>query len=40
MIAESGIAFSLNLIIGMPGETLELIMDTIELYDHFMAMMP
>ena len=31
MVAESGIAFSLNLIIGMPGETRELIMDTIEL---------
>jgi len=29
-IAESGIAFSLNLIIGMPGETRELIMDTVE----------
>ena len=31
MIADSGIAFSINLIIGMPGETRELIMDTIEL---------
>lgn len=31
MIAESGIAFSINLIIGMPGETRELIMDTVEL---------
>lgn len=31
IIADSGIAFSLNLIIGMPGETRELIMDTIEL---------
>jgi radical SAM superfamily enzyme YgiQ (UPF0313 family) len=30
-IAASGIAFSLNLIIGMPGETRELIMDTVEL---------
>ena len=30
IIAESGIAFSLNLIIGMPGETREMIMDTIE----------
>jgi radical SAM superfamily enzyme YgiQ (UPF0313 family) len=29
MIAESGIPFSLNLIIGMPGETRELIMDTV-----------
>ncbi len=31
MIAESGIAFSINLIIGMPGETRDLIMDTVEL---------
>ena len=31
IIADSGIAFSLNLIIGMPGETRELIMDTVEL---------
>ena len=31
MIAESGIAFSVNLIIGFPGETRELIMDTVEL---------
>ncbi len=31
VIADSGIAFSLNLIIGMPGETRELTMDTIEL---------
>ncbi|MCZ6496228.1 MAG: B12-binding domain-containing radical SAM protein [Alphaproteobacteria bacterium] len=30
-IADSGIAFSLNLIIGMPGETRELVMDTVEL---------
>jgi len=30
-IASSGIAFSLNLIIGLPGETRELVMDTIEL---------
>lgn len=30
-IAESGIAFSLNVIIGMPGETRELVFDTIEL---------
>lgn len=31
VIAASGIAFSLNLIIGMPGETRELIMDTVDL---------
>jgi anaerobic magnesium-protoporphyrin IX monomethyl ester cyclase len=31
IIAPSGIAFSLNVIIGMPGETRELVMDTIEL---------
>lgn len=31
MIAQSGIAFSLNIIIGMPGETRELIMDSIRL---------
>lgn len=31
MIADSGIAFSLNLIVGMPGETRELVMDTVEL---------
>lgn len=31
MIAESGIAFSLNVIIGMPGETRELVMDTVRL---------
>ena len=31
MIADSGIAFSLNVIIGLPGETRELVMDTIEL---------
>ena len=31
VIAPSGIAFSLNVIIGMPGETRELVMDTIEL---------
>jgi len=31
LIADSGIAFSINLIIGMPGETRELIMDTVEL---------
>lgn len=30
-IADSGIAFSLNLILGMPGETRELVMDTVEL---------
>ena len=30
-IADSGIAFSINLIIGMPGETRELVMDTVEL---------
>ena len=29
MISESGIPFSLNLIIGMPGETRDLIMDTV-----------
>jgi anaerobic magnesium-protoporphyrin IX monomethyl ester cyclase len=31
VIADSGIAFSINLIIGMPGETRDLVMDTIEL---------
>lgn len=31
LVADSGIAFSLNLIIGMPGETRELVMDTVEL---------
>lgn len=31
VIAASGIAFSINLIIGMPGETRELVMDTVEL---------
>lgn len=31
MIADSGISFSVNLIIGMPGETRELVMDTVEL---------
>lgn len=31
IIADSGIAFSLNLIIGMPGETRELVMDSVEL---------
>ena len=31
IIAESGIAFSLNVIIGMPGETRELVMDTVDL---------
>ena len=31
IIAPSGIAFSLNVIIGMPGETRELVMDTIDL---------
>lgn len=31
IIYESGIAFSLDIIIGMPGETRELIMDTVEL---------
>lgn len=30
IIEESGIAFSINLIIGFPGETRELIMDTVE----------
>jgi len=30
-IADSGIAFSLNLIIGLPGETRDLVMDTVEL---------
>ena len=30
-IAESGIAFSLNIIIGMPGETREMVMDSVEL---------
>ena len=30
MIADSGIAFSLNLIIGMPGETRDMVMDSIE----------
>ena len=29
MVAESGVPFSLNLIIGLPGETRELIMDTV-----------
>ena len=31
VIEESGIAFSINLIIGFPGETRDLIMDTVEL---------
>ncbi len=31
LIADSGISFSLNLIIGFPGETRELIMDTVNL---------
>ena len=31
IIAKSGIAFSLNVIIGMPGETRDLVMDTVEL---------
>ncbi len=31
VIAESGIAFSVNLIVGFPGETRELIMETVEL---------
>jgi len=31
IIADSGIAFSLNVIIGMPGETRELVMDTVRL---------
>ena len=31
IIAKSGIVFSLNVIIGMPGETRELVMDTVEL---------
>lgn len=31
MIADSGIPFSLNVIIGMPGETRDLVFDTIEL---------
>ena len=30
MLAESGIAFSLNLIIAMPGETRDMVMDSIE----------
>jgi len=30
VISESGIAFSVNLIIGFPGETRELVMDTVE----------
>mgnify|MGYP006217747789 FL=1 len=30
-IADSGVAFSINLIIGFPGETRELVMDTVEL---------
>ena len=30
VIAQSGVAFSLNLIIGLPGETRELVMDTVE----------
>ena len=31
VIADSGIAFSLNVILGLPGETRELVFDTIEL---------
>jgi len=31
VIAPSGIAFSLNVIIGMPGETRDLVLDTVEL---------
>lgn len=31
LIADSGIAFSLNIIIGMPGETRALVMDTVEM---------
>ena len=31
MVEESGIPFSINLIIGMPGETREMIMDTVHL---------
>ena len=31
MLSRSGIAFSLNLIIGLPGETRELVMDTVRL---------
>ena len=31
VIEESGIAFSVNLIIGFPGETRELVMETVEL---------
>jgi len=31
IVADSGLAFSLDIIIGMPGETRELIMDTVEL---------
>lgn len=31
IIADSGIAFSVNIIIGMPGETRELVMDTIDM---------
>jgi anaerobic magnesium-protoporphyrin IX monomethyl ester cyclase len=30
-VADSGIAFSLNIIIGLPGETRELVMDSVEL---------
>lgn len=33
-IADSGIAFSVNLIIGFPGETRELVMDTVEMVRH------
>ena len=31
IIRDSGIAFSLNIIIGMPGETRDLVMDTVEM---------
>ena len=31
MIAESGIAFSLDIMIGLPGETRELVMDSVEM---------
>lgn len=34
-IADSGIPFSVNLIIGFPGETRELVMDTVELVRSF-----
>ena len=31
VISQSGISYSVNLIIGFPGETRELVMDTVEL---------